>query len=776
MTEYKQSPTPETELEAALAQCASEPIRVPGAIQPHGVLLALCGNPLRVEQVSSNCAYELGLYPNELLGKPLSFLVSPEQALLISRAQPRPNGMADEPLRLSIWGNDYNASIHTCEEMLIIELEPYAAPMPDQSRIITRVLRNLQASTDLETLFDISVHEIQALTGFDRVMIYRFEPEGHGKVVAEALTGSLPSYIGLNFPASDIPAQARELYRLNWIRLIPDAAYTPVPLVPLLRPSTGRPLDLGFSTLRSVSPVHCEYLRNMGVQSSMSISLIDEGELWGLIACCHPKPFLVPTEIRGVCALIGQLLSAKIVGIVNAQSQREREARLAMLSELALAMSRADSEILEGLLNHPEYLLAVTGAHGCAVLVEGRLHLIGRCPTEAQLGALHLWIREVGLPRQKLQRSNSGTQGLGIFHTDALLKENSDGADYSEIASGIIALILPKPIASAVMWFRPQLTSTMNWSGNPDQHLNPSGPGSPSHRLHPRQSFDIWQEQVTGSAKPWSKADLYAAEDIRRSALEHDLERQVLREHEAVRLRDDLVAVVSHDLRNPMSIIIMQCGMMQRWAGSETFTENRQIRKALGTIEKATSRMSTLLEDLLDTAKIEAGRYQLSCVGLDVTSLLEEAGNLLVTLTAAKNIEINCVADRDLVINADPERFFQVLSNLIGNAIKFTPSRGQITISATRKGTDIVITVRDNGIGIAPDHLPLIFQRYWSVKEGNPNGNGLGLYITQGIINAHGGHISATSEPGLGSVFTFSIPEYRGPRIADDKAFLNRVS
>ena len=186
--------------------------------------------------------------------------------------------------------------------------------------------------------------------------------------------------------------------------------------------------------------------------------------------------------------------------------------------------------------------------------------------------------------------------------------------------------------------------------------------------------------------------------------------------------------------------------------------------------------MSTLLEDLLDTAKIEAGRYQLSCVGLDVTSLLEEAGNLLVTLTAAKNIEINCVADRDLVINADPERFFQVLSNLIGNAIKFTPSRGQITISATRKGTDIVITVRDNGIGIAPDHLPLIFQRYWSVKEGNPNGNGLGLYITQGIINAHGGHISATSEPGLGSVFTFSIPEYRGPRIADDKAFLNRVS
>src|SRR5690606_37300918 len=169
------------------------------------------------------------------------------------------------------------------------ELEPFVDVTQEHSRVIARVLRNLQAVDTLKALFKVSVHEIQVLTGYDRVMIYRFEPEGHGKVVAEALTGSLPSYHGLNFPGSDIPAQARELYRLNWIRVIPDATYTPVPLVPLLRPATGQPLDLGFSTLRSVSPVHCEYLKNMGVVSSMSISLLDNGKLWGLITCAHPE-------------------------------------------------------------------------------------------------------------------------------------------------------------------------------------------------------------------------------------------------------------------------------------------------------------------------------------------------------------------------------------------------------------------------------------------------------------------------------------------------------
>jgi light-regulated signal transduction histidine kinase (bacteriophytochrome) len=758
----------------ALADCADEPIRVPGAIQPHGLLLSLTGTPLRIEQVSANCALAAGLECRELLGMPLSQVLAPAQAQLIEQAYtagPEPDG---EPIRVTFGQGDYSATLHRHEQLLIIELEPFVEAAHEQSRTITRVLRNLQAATTLDTLFDISVHEIQALTGYDRVMIYRFEPEGHGKVVAQALTGSLPSYSGLNFPASDIPAQARALYRANWIRVIPDAAYVPVPLVPVLRPDTGQPLDLSFSTLRSVSAVHCEYLKNMGVRSSMSISLLEEGELWGLITCSHPAPLLVPREYRDACALIGQLLSAKICAVVASQIQRDREDKVALLAQLAEAMARAGPDILAGLSSRAELLQSLTQATGAAVLIEDDLKLFGSCPTPAQVRALHLWIRDVGLTGKKLKARTQGLQGLGIFHTQALHQEYSPGAAYLEAASGVIAFVLPKPVDNAVMWFRPQLTSTMNWSGNPAAHLHPGASGAASHRLHPRQSFDVWEQQVVGIAQPWSRADLYAAEDIRRSALEHDLARQVQREQEAVRLRDELVAVVFHDLRNPMSIIIMQCGMMQRWAVSDSTAENRHIRRALGTIENATTRMNTLLEDLLDTARIEAGRYQLSRQPLNVTSLLEETCSLLVTLTTAKQIELNCTAASDLLIDADPERIFQVLSNLVGNAIKFTPEGGRIDIDVVAEGSDVLFKVTDNGIGIPAQNLPYIFQRYWSVKDGNPRGNGLGLYISQGIIAAHGGQLWAHSDPGAGSVFTFSVPAHPGPVVAGELAVLKQ--
>ncbi|WP_044421075.1 ATP-binding protein [Pseudomonas syringae group genomosp. 3] len=774
MTEHTRDANPDAALEAALAECAREPIRVPGAIQPHGVLLSVAGDPLCIEQVSANCAKSLGLESVELLGQPLSILLSPAHLMLINQAYSQPAMTNSDPIRLTVRAVDYSASLSRAGDVLIIELEPFVEAAHEQSRIITRVLRNLQAATTLETLFDIGVHEIQALTGYDRVMIYRFEPEGHGKVVAQALTGPLPSYSGLNFPGSDIPAQARELYRLNWIRVIPDATYVPVALIPTLRPATGQPLDLSFSTLRSVSPVHCEYLKNMGVRSSMSISLLDGGELWGLITCSHPEPLLVSRELRDACAMIGQLLSVKISAIVATHIQREREEKVVLLGQLADAMNRADHEILHGLVSRPELLQALTQADGAAVLIDDQVHLFGQCPTAEEVRALYQWIRDTGLTRQRSKERATGLQGLGVFHTDSMQREHPESAAYRETASGVIAFTLPKPVDNAVMWFRSQLASIMNWSGNPAHHVSTRPAGSASHRLRPRQSFDIWKQEVTGIARPWSRADLYGAEDIRRSALESDLERQVQREQEAVRLRDELVAVVSHDLRNPMSIIIMQCGMMQRWAVGDTNFENRNIRRALGTIEKATTRMNSLLEDLLDTAQIEAGRYQLSRLALSVTSLLEEACSLLVMLTTEKNIELNCTSAQGLVIDADPERIFQVLSNLVGNAIKFTPKGGRINIDAVADGDNVLFKVSDDGIGIPAEHLPYIFQRYWSVKEGNPRGNGLGLYICQGIITAHGGRLWADSSLDSGSVFSFTLPMHQGQDTIGESTFLKQ--
>lgn len=732
------------QLEAALAQCASEPIRIPGSIQPHGVLLTLSEPGLIIGQISSNCEAMFGHPVEALLQQSLVTLTGAKALEQVRQALLLPALEDANPLLLDIGGQRFNGSLSRHDGVVILELESLLEATQDNTVILLRALRRMQAAATLQDLYRVSVEEIRHLTGFDRVMIYRFEPQGHGQVIGEARGGQLPSYLGQCFPASDIPAQARELYRLNWIRVIPDARYVPVPILPVLRPDTGQSLDLGYSMLRSVSPIHCQYLDNMGVRASMSLSLLEQDRLWGLITCADPQPLRVSHPVRTMCAAIAQLLSVQITALQTRDLQTEREQKSLLINELTAAMRLAKHDVLDGLANHPRQLLSLTGASGVAVLIEDRLQLIGQCPTEEQVRALYLWVREQCLERGEL------------LVTDHLQSLHAGSAAYSEVASGLLAFVLPKPVDNGVIWFGAQLRSSMQWSGNPDEHFVAGTDAN--QRLQPRKSFEVWEQLVEGRSRVWSAADAYAALQLRRAAIEDDLARQVRREHEAVRVRDELVAVVSHDLRNPMTIIIMQCGMMQRLVSRDESKHSGRMSAALGTMEDATSRMNALIADLLDKSKLDAGQYPLDCKPLDVVELLEQACGLLVTLTSHKDIELNCSSVAGLTIDADPQRLFQVLSNLLGNAIKFTPAGGRIDLSAWQVDDKVLISVRDNGGGILAAQLPHIFERYWSVREGNPNGSGLGLYICRSIIQAHGGELWADSEPGVGSVFTFALP------------------
>jgi light-regulated signal transduction histidine kinase (bacteriophytochrome) len=730
------------QLDAALAECASEAIRVPGAIQPHGVLLTLSEPAMLIQQVSRNCAEVFDQSAAAVLQRPFTTVVGDAAAEQVCQAL-LSNCLEDvNPVVLEIGGRRLNATLSRHDGVVILELEPLLDVVQDNTAILLRALRRMQAATTLEDLYSVSVDEIRLLSGFDRVMIYRFEPAGHGQVISEALGGVLPGYLGQCFPASDIPPQARELYRLNWIRVIADARYVPVPILPVLRPDTGQPLDLGFSLLRSVSPVHCQYLENMGVRGSMSLSLLANEQLWGLITCAHPQRLLVSHSVRTMCAAIAQLLSMQITALQTRNEQQQREQKSRLIQELTAAMRLADDDVLQGLINHPDQLQELTDASGVAVLIEDRLELFGECPSVEQVRALYLWVRE--------QCLESGEPLM----TDALQNHHGSSALYSDVASGLLAFVLPKPTDNGVLWFRPQLRSSMKWSGNPDEHFSAGS----DNRLQPRTSFALWEKLVEGRSQEWSTADYYAASELRRNAIENDLARQVHREHEAVRERDELVAVVSHDLRNPMTIIIMQCGMMQRLVARDEGKHTVRMNAALDTMEGATGRMNALIADLLDKSKLDAGQYPLERKPLDVVDLLEQACALLVTLTSHKNIELNCTSAQGLSFDADPQRLFQVLSNLLGNAIKFTPAGGRIDVTAWQVDDKVLISVRDNGNGIPAAHIPHIFERYWSTREGNPNGSGLGLYICRAIVRAHGGELWAQSEPGVGSEFTFSIP------------------
>ncbi|UZJ62662.1 ATP-binding protein [Pseudomonas sp. KU26590] len=728
-------------LDDLLDNCANEPIRIPGAIQPHGALLTLLETDWTVQQASANAWQMLGIAHDRLPGDALARWLGDAQADAL-RTAVQENADLDslDPLPMECGGRAFEGLLHRHDGLLFLELEPVStqASLLGLGPRLTRTLRRLQSAKSLGDLYAISVDEIRALTGYDRVLIYRFEEEGHGQVIAESATAQLDAYLGLFFPATDIPQQARELYRLNWLRIIPDATYVPAALMPALRPDTGAPLDMSHAVLRSVSPIHCQYMQNMGVRSSMSISLLKDDRLWGLISCGNREPLQVPHTLRSACQTIGQVLSMQISLLEDQQIQRQRLAKHHMLERLSRAMNEASDDVYHGLLEHSEALLTLVDASGAAVIIDGQVHLIGQCPSPEQVIALQQWLQ---------------TRPKPVFESASLGAVFPEAQAYSHVASGLLAFSLPKPVANGVLWFRGELKGSVEWSGNPQQAKR-----IVNDRLHPRESFAVWQQQVDGTARSWSPGDVYAVSDLRRSALEADLSRQVLREKDAVRARDELVAVVSHDLRSPLTVIVMQCGMMQRVIAADISASSKRLTSAIDTLQRASTRMTRLLEDLLDTSKIEAGRYSIDAQPLEVSQLFEDAWSLLTPLALNKFIDLTFHAEPDLKILADPERMFQVLSNLVGNAIKFTPKAGNISVKAAAEGDHVVVSVVDSGDGIAPDQLPHVFERYWRRREDNPSGSGLGLYISQGIVKAHGGELSATSEEGVGSEFRFSVP------------------
>lgn len=741
------NPQDQQAFEELLANCADEPIRFPGAIQPHGLLLTLTEPALQIIQVSANVETLLARAPESLIGQPLHSLIGAEHTAQVLEALQQTTFSEAAPLRFELNGTAFEGLLHRHQGVLILELEIHVQNFQPRNVAgvkthLGRMLQRLQAATTLQALYDISVKEIQAMTGYDRVLIYRFEEEGHGQVIAEASDPSMEVFNGLFFPASDIPEQARELYRTNWLRIIPNADYQPVPLVPKLRPDTQTPLDLSFATLRSVSPIHCQYMKNMGVLSSMSISLLKGDKLWGLISCGNRQPLHVPHELRMACQTIGQVLSLQISAMETLELTRQREEKVEALARLNQAMVDSPQNVFDGLAQQPATLMALVNAGGIAIIEDKQLHRYGNCPEPEEIRALHKWLQARGEP---------------VFASHHLSSVYPAAAQYQAVASGVLALSLPKPVDNGVLWFRPEVKENINWSGDPRKPLDLENSDA-GLRLRPRTSFEIWKVEMAGISTKWSHGDLFAANDLRRSALENDLARQVRREQEAVRARDELVAVVSHDLRNPMTVISMLCGMMQKAFSSEGAHTSRRISTAIDTMQQATARMNTLLEDLLDTSKIDAGRYSITPQPLDVGLIFEEAQSLLSPLAHDKDISISFQADPDLRIHADPERLFQVLSNLVGNAIKFTPRMGTVGVHAKSVGDEIVFIVRDSGEGIPKEHLPHVFDRYWTVKEGNPTGTGLGLYITQGIVEAHGGQIVAESEPGQGSEFRFTVP------------------
>jgi chemotaxis family two-component system sensor kinase Cph1 len=732
--------------EVDLTNCDKEPIHIPGSIQPHGVLLVLREPDLTVSQVSANVAELLGAPPEQLLGSPLQKLLAPSSLAPLAEALGSALPQENNPLPIAVGSRMFDGIVHRHQGATLLELEP-VGPAPEGGasslrRGLPRAIARLQDARSVRELCETTVSEVRRLTGFDRVVLYRFDEEDNGEVLAEDRQDGLDSFLGLHYPASDIPRQARQLYLLNWLRLIPDREYGPVPILPALRPDTQQPLDLSFSVLRSVSPIHLEYMKNLGVRASMSISLVRDGRLWGLVSCGHQSPRYIPYEIRAACEFIGRIVSQLLAAKEEQEAQEARKRQRELQARLLEGMRAEEESVLSGLLRHPAELMEFVGASGVAISSEDGYWTSGHVPPPAFVERLVAWLRE---------------QAPGdVLHTKALPRLFPAAEPVKEVVSGLLAISIPKPTPDHVLWFRPELIQTVGWGGDPRKPVEVEGQGV---RLHPRRSFELWKEEVHSTSLPWRPVDVEAAADLRRHAIELDLGRQVLREKKAVRVRDDLVAVVSHDLKNPLAAVQMHAALILKVLIPEESGPWRRIQNSAERIQRSTEKMNTLIQDLLDLAKIEAGRFSITPRPELIESLVEECVEILGPLAEQKRIQlIQKISAPHRSVLVDRERIFQVLSNIIGNAIKFTPEGGSIELSTDSNGARVTFAIRDTGPGIDPEQLSHLFNRYWQARKTAHAGTGLGLYIAKGIVEAHKGRIWVESQKGLGSTFSFTLP------------------
>jgi chemotaxis family two-component system sensor kinase Cph1 len=481
-----------------LDNCATEPIHIPGSIQPHGVLLAVQEPAMTVTVASANLPDWFATTVADAIGAPLADVVGAGIAEVITLAAGRDWGPRLDELHLPTTP-PLTAALHRSGAHLVVEVEA-AGDAEEAGQILRETAFAVQS---VETVLDIAAvaaRRIRQLTGFDRVMVYRFDAEWNGEVVAEERRPDLNTFLGLHYPSTDIPAQARELYRRNWLRLIPDVGYRPVPLQPPVAAGDVQPLDLSHSTLRSVSPIHIEYLSNMGVGASMSVSLITRGELWGLIACHHYSGAHRPgTAARNAAEFIGQIVSARISEAEEAFTRASTIELSAFADRAAQAVATTTTSGLEETLRrHRADVLNLARAEGAVVSASGVATSLGVTPGQDVVAAL-----VAAWPAQQ-----------EVFATDHL--EAVVGPRLAAVGpAGALGVALSADRREHVIWFRPELLRAVDWGGDPHNAKIARDEGD-TVRLSPRKSFEKWQEVVQGRSDPWTVSEVRAAERFAR--------------------------------------------------------------------------------------------------------------------------------------------------------------------------------------------------------------------------------------------------------------------
>jgi two-component system, chemotaxis family, sensor kinase Cph1 len=729
-------------------------------IQSHGILLVLQEPDLTILQVSNNTVMAFGATPGQLLGKPIAQIFDVFQIEQFQQELKAQNLERSNPSK--VWVKTtvgkyrtFDAIFHRSPDgFLVLELEPTETkeniPFLSFYHLAKTSINQLTATADLTAFGRLVVAQIRQITAFDRVMLYKFDDDGHGAVIAEDKAIEMESYLDLHFPSSDIPPLARSRFIANRVRVIPDIHNEAVDMVPAQNPLTELPTDLTLAMLSSVDPCHTEYLQNMGLGASLTISLVKDGQLWGLIACHHRTPKLLPYELRQACEFLGQVIFAQI-SIGEDIADYSYRAKLAHLRSIGIERMSQSVSFVDGLLGQTPNLLDLFDACGAAICMNGQWIGIGRIPPPAALDDLMQWLTD------NIQEE--------VFTTDSLPLLNAAAEEFKDVASGLLAIALSPN--SYILCFRHEVIQTVNWGGNPQQAYRLVTEADGQVRLCPRTSFELWKEIVRGHSRPWQAVEVLAATELRKSIVNLMLRQAAELAVVATDLErsntelQQFARVASHDLQAPLYQVASYMHILETRYGEKL---DHDAHEVIGFAIEGVKLMQTLIDDVL--AYSQVGRQDIEWQPVEVEAVLNRALSNLHNLIS----ETGTIITTSLMptIAGDKTQLIQLFQNLIENAIKFrrTDTISRVQINATQQQDGWLFSVRGNGIGIDPqffDRIFVIFQRLHTREE--YSGSGIGLTICKKIVERHHGKIWVTSTLGQEATFLFTIPNQEYQKI-----------
>ncbi len=772
------------------ARCAQEQIQHIGSIQSHGLLFALSDSDLVVRYVSSNLSDLLGIAPEDILGCSFVEVVGPQQFKTLDSEWHSGNPMRATLLQLSRNGEQVamRCMAHRLEGMIIAELEPVEGTHSlDPLDIDTHIripLSQMELAVNIPELAWTIASEVRRLSGFERVMVYRFDPEWNGEVIAEAKGASPVSYYGLRFPANDIPPQVRKLLLACPVRMIADADAAAVPIISQAGGFGGRSLDLTRSVLRSSSPVRLEYLRNMDVRSTMTISIIVEKQLWGMIACHHPAPHRIDHSIRSVCELIGQTFASQIALRRDNAALQSRLASRKRLETFAAGMEQCASPTEAEKFTRSK-LLELFDADGAVCSLGGVVSTDGFAVNAESLTPVVRKMREAAVH--------------GIASFDRLADLCPDAISPSNEFCGGIYIGMEDGTEDYLLILLRELVKTVVWAGDPHNTVTTDE----RDRLHPRTSFSAWEETVRGRSRPWTDVEIERAGVLREQLLRlRSIEQQKLLQEQLLQSQrlesiGQLAAGIAHEINTPVQYVSDNVHFMQTHFSSllaiiRKYADyiNPQApatpwQQRAGDIEQTLKRMDfeflkdeipqaidQSIEGLNRVAAIVRAMKDFSHPGSTSKEPADLNRSILSTAEVCRNRwKYSAELETDLAADLPPvmcfvAEFNQVILNLIvnaadalGEAAASDPSRkGLIRISTRLWQDGVEIQVQDNGPGIPEKVRHRIFEPFFTTKPVG-KGTGQGLNLSRNIIvNKHGGELSFKSTDGGGTTFVIRLP------------------